>query len=43
VQGYVNVGDQQVIKLISSISTMLMPDGKDHLQEIINKIQEREQ
>lgn len=43
VQGYVNVGDQKVIKLISSITTLLMPDGRNHLQEIINKIQEREQ
>jgi len=43
VQGYVNVGDQQVIKLISNIATLLMPDGRNHLQEIINKIQEREQ
>jgi len=43
VQGYVNVGDQQVIKLISSITILLMPDGKNHLQEIINKIQRREQ
>lgn len=43
VQGYVNVGDQRVTKLLSSIATMLMPDGRNHLQEIINKIQEREQ